>query len=140
MANFSNLEPSAFRTQLESLDTQVQDLDTAVSNLDLTVLEINNQNGSYIAVLADAGKVVRVDSAGAADFTVPPAASVAYPVGSIIKVRQAGAGLVTIVQGSGVTVHIKSGFTLSLSGQYAEVTLHKVAADTWEAVGDFATL
>lgn len=101
---------------------------------DLVKVDISAQTGSYTTVLADAGKVVRVNSATAVTVTVPPASSVAYVTGTIIGVRQAGAGQVTVAAGSGVTINTAE--TLVLQGQWSEVSLHYVGSDVWDLAGD----
>ena len=103
-----------------------------------TTVDINTETASYTLVADDAGKVVRMNAGTAVNLTVPAEASVNYDVGTVIGVRQVGAGTVTVVEDTGVTVNIESGLDLDLRGQYAEVSLHKVGADTWEAVGGFA--
>ena len=103
-----------------------------------TTVAINTETASHTLVADDAGKVVRMNSGSAANLTVPAEASVNYDVGTVIGVRQVGAGTVTVVEDTGVTVNIEAGLDLDLRGQYAEVSLHKVGADTWEAVGGFA--
>ena len=101
-----------------------------------TTVAINSQASNYTTVADDAGKVIRATDA--ADITIPAEASVDYPVGTVIGVRSATVNTVTVVEDTGVTVNIEAGLTLDLRGQYAEVSLHKVGADTWEAVGGFA--
>jgi hypothetical protein len=103
-----------------------------------TTVEINTETASYTLVADDAGKVVRMNAGSAVNLTVPAEASVDYDVGTVIEVRQVGAGTVTVVEDTGVTVNIESGLTLDLRGQYASVSLHKVGSDTWEAAGGFA--
>ena len=103
-----------------------------------TTVDINTETSSYTLVLADAGKVVRMNSGTAVDLTVPAEASVDFPLATIIEVRQVGEGTVTVVEDTGVTVNIEAGLTLDLRGQYASVSLHKVGADTWDGVGGFA--
>jgi hypothetical protein len=103
-----------------------------------TTVAINTETASYTLVADDAGKVVRMNSGSAVNLTVPEEASVDFPVGTVVEVRQVGAGTVTIVEDSGVTVNIEAGLTLDLRGQYASVSLHKVGSDVWEAVGGFA--
>jgi hypothetical protein len=94
----------------------------------------NNQTASYTLVLADAGKVVEVNNASAVNLTVPPNSSVAFPVGTVVEVWQQGAGQVTIVAGSGVTIRTPS--TLILRAQYSSVSLRKRATDEWVLAGD----
>jgi hypothetical protein len=101
------------------------------------VLTLNTQTGSYTLVLTDAGKLVGMNVAGANNLTVPPNSSVAFPTGTTILLRQAGAGQTTVVAGAGVTVSAR-GAALKLAAQFAYATLAKVAIDTWELTGDIA--
>jgi hypothetical protein len=99
------------------------------------LLTINNQTGtSYTLVLADALKYIRMNNASASTLTVPPNASVAIPVGSTCHVRQVGAGQVTLVAGSGVTLNTPE--TLKLRATGAIVSLTKVATNEWDVYGD----
>ncbi|MGF1631973.1 MAG: hypothetical protein ACFCUT_21055 [Kiloniellaceae bacterium] len=85
-------------------------------------------------VAADADRYVRYTSGSAVTATVPPNASVAYAVGTKIHVHQAGAGKVTLAEGSGVTVNTPQ--TLALRAQHSTVTLVKVATNEWDLMGD----
>jgi hypothetical protein len=103
------------------------------------VVELNSQTGtSYTLVLADSGRYIRHSNASPSTVTVPPNSSVAFPVGTQLHVRQAGAGQVTLVQGSGVTLVPPFGGTLALAGQGATVSLVKVATNTWDVLGQVA--
>ncbi|KPJ66514.1 MAG: hypothetical protein AMJ43_07730, partial [Coxiella sp. DG_40] len=88
--------------------------------------------------LSDAGEYIRFTSGSAVTATVPPNSSVAFPTGSEIEIFQAGAGQVTIAEGSGVTVNSKDSL-LKLSGQYSAVCLKKVATDEWDLIGDLTS-
>lgn len=101
-------------------------------------LTINTQNANYTLVLADRGKCVRKDDAGAYTWTIPPNSSVAFPVGVMITLRNANAtGAVTIARGSGVTLR-KAGSgtdanaTLAVWGM---ATLLKEGTDSWVISG-----
>lgn len=97
---------------------------------------VSSQSGtSYTAVLADANTFVRFTNASAISFTIPPNSSVAFPVGTVIEVEQAGAGALSFVAGSGVTLNSRSS-DLTLAGQYAVAFAKKVATDTWTVNGD----
>lgn len=100
------------------------------------LIGINTQTASYTGVLGDKFKLVRMNSGSSNNFTVPTNASVAYPVGTAITVRQVGAGTTTIVASGGVTITTPS--TLALRTQYSTVQLVKVATDTWDLMGDVA--
>ncbi len=93
--------------------------------------QVNDQSGtSYTAVLADAGKTVRMSNAAANTFTIPPNSSVAYKIGARIWVTQIGVGTTTIVEGSGVTINKAT--NLILGTQWQPVSLLKVAVNTWD--------
>lgn len=100
---------------------------------------INPQTGTtYTLVLGDKGKVVEMNNASANTLTVPPNASVAFPVNSWVDVAQFGAGQTTIAAGSGVTIR-SSGGKLKLTGQYSGATLIKRGTNEWILIGDIAT-
>lgn len=102
------------------------------------VAGINTQTDSYTLVLGDAGKVVEMNKATAVNLTVPPNSSVAFPTNTMIDISQYGAGQVTIVAGSGVTIR-SSGSKLKLTGQYSGATLYKRGTDEWVLVGDLSS-
>lgn len=103
-----------------------------------TALAINTQGGAYTPALTDAGALVRMASGAPVAFTVPPDADVAFPVGSVIQVRQAGGGQVTFVAAAGVTIN--SAETLKLRKQGSTGALIKIAANTWDLTGDLELL
>lgn len=90
---------------------------------------------TYTLVLADAGKEKETTNAAAVTITVPTNASVAFPTGTIIGFCQYGAGQVTLVGASGVTLNARGG-TLKSAGQYAEFQIRKRATDEWIPSGD----
>lgn len=91
---------------------------------------INNQTGTtYTAVLSDAGKMLRCSNSSAIALTLPTGT---YTVGDVIMVRQVGAGQITA---SGGTISPTSPKTRA---QGSVMSLHYVAADTWDASGDLA--
>jgi hypothetical protein len=99
-----------------------------------TEIEINTQAGAYTLVLSDSGKYVRMTSATAVNLTVPTNASVAFPVGTIVQVRQAGAGQITLVASGGVTVNTAE--TLKLRKNGSTAALVKISTDGWDLTGD----
>lgn len=100
----------------------------AKENLSVTV---NAQTDDYPLVLTDAGKLVTMDKATANTLTVPLNATVAFPVGTRIGVRQLGAGATSIAATGGVTITQRSGtLVIGTAGRYA--SLFKTATDAWE--------
>lgn len=108
-----------------------------------TTITTNAQSGTtYTLVLGDAGQCVEMTNAAQNLLTIPPNASVNFPVGTVLIVRQQGTGMTTIVGGAGVTLR-----TSSLSGspssvnirtQYATVNLHQRTTDEWCVDGNLA--
>lgn len=98
---------------------------------------INSQSDSYTLVLTDAGKLIKMTKATASNLTVPPNSSVAFPTGTEIEILEYGAGQVTIVAGSGVTLR-SAGSALKIAAQYASVSLKCIAQDEWLLVGYLA--
>ncbi|QGJ95822.1 minor tail protein [Gordonia phage EMoore] len=97
-------------------------------------ITVNAQTGAYALVLADANKAVEVSSATAVNLTIPTDAAVAFPVGTVIEVDQLGAGKVTIVGASGVTV--QAPVTPTTRAQFSAVVLRKRGANLWLVTGD----
>lgn len=58
--------------------------------------------------------------------------------GNAVLVYQAGAAGIQVVPASGVTLHVRSGLTAVLSGQYAVATVIRRSADVWFIAGDLS--
>lgn len=101
-------------------------------------LAINTQNANYTLVLADRGKCVLKNNTTAYTWTIPPNSSVAFPVGTMITLRNANAtGAVTIARGSGVALRkagsgTNANATLAVWGM---ATLLKEGTDSWVISG-----
>jgi uncharacterized protein YqgV (UPF0045/DUF77 family) len=97
---------------------------------------VSTQAGSaYTAVLADANTYIRFTNAGAVVFTIPANSAVAYPIGTVIEVEQAGAGGLTVAGAGGVSL-LSRGSDFTLAGQNAVAAVRKVGTDTWVLAGD----
>lgn len=86
----------------------------------------------------DLGRIVRMDSGSANTYTIPPngtfGTSSWFDEGEYIILSQEGAGLTTMVAGTGVTIQSLAGLT-SL-GQYAYFGVQKQpGANIWRAFG-----
>ena len=77
---------------------------------------------------------MRYTNAAAVTATVPPNASVAFNTGTVITMRQAGAGQVTLAAGAGVTLN----GDLKTAAQHASIQIIKVGADVWDVTGGVA--
>lgn len=90
---------------------------------------------NYALVLTD--RHVRATKAdGAQTITVPTNATVAFEVGTRVRIEATTAQVVTIAAAGGVTIRKLATKGLTVVGQYGVVTLEKVAANEWIASGD----
>lgn len=98
---------------------------------------VNPQTGTtYTLGLADADRAVHCANAAAITVTVPTNASVAFPVGTVLTIRQTGAGQVTVAPAGGVTLRAYGG--AKTAGQWAATGLHKIGTDEWALDGGVA--
>lgn len=133
------------RTPVTILTTLIQDAQAAgsinpqdIRDLFASVLSVepNTQTGSYTLTLNDIWEGLVMNSASAVNVTVPPNSSVAFQVGATIPWYGQGAGLITFVQGAGVTIERRAGATLVSAAQGASGGLWQRAANTWVLSGD----
>jgi hypothetical protein len=92
-------------------------------------------SGNYTVSYPDGfGAAHEMTSGSASNFTIQSAATMGFgalPIGTVLEVYQAGAGTVTVVAGSGVTL---DGSTLTTSGQWKRLTIRQRAVDEWVVV------
>jgi len=102
---------------------------------------VNSQDATYTLVLTDSGKTVLHTSASTHTWTIPPNASVAYPVGTIIVLANTGSGAVTVSRGSGVALRIAGTATdknMTLA-QHGIASLFKLDTNNWYISGTGVT-
>ena len=94
----------------------------------------NAQTGDYTLVLADKGKVLRINSATNRTVTIPLNSSVAFPIDTEIAILRYGTGTVSISPTSGVTLNSVSS-NRKVKDRYGSVALKKIGTDEWVLVG-----
>jgi ribulose bisphosphate carboxylase small subunit len=100
----------------------------------------NTQGGTaYTLAIDDAGKVVRCNFATAGVLTIPAESSVAFPIGTVISIRQAHDGQVTVTPAGSVVLNIPTGAVAKTRVKGSVLMIHKVLSDTWDLTGDLAT-
>ncbi len=126
--------------QSDSTDVSIgADVDVTGSvKYDWTITD--DATASYTLVLADRGTVRTMSSGSANTLTIPANASVAFPIGTMIRVIQIGAGTTSITGDTGVTLNGVSAGSGDVSAQWDEVRLYKVATDEWYATGDIGAV
>jgi hypothetical protein len=102
---------------------------------------INAQTGTtYTLALTDGGREVTMDNGSSNTVTIPAEASIAFPVGTRVIVRQIGSGVTTVDGDTGVTVNGVSGGGAAILARYQGVSLLKVGSDTWIMSGSHGTV
>jgi hypothetical protein len=137
-ARFPATLPAASGANLTSLPAA--NLTGTVSGARLTPT-INAQTGtSYTLALVDEQAVVTMSNASANVLTIPTNASVAYPTGTIIEIRQIAAGVTSIEGDTGVTLNGVSAGSGDIVARWQGVSLLKTATDTWIVSGAIGTV
>ena len=113
--------------------TNVDNTSDATVITEARKVSITSKSASWTFSLAE-GDYYRSTGASDVNATVPPNASVAYPVGTVITIRQAGNGVVTLVAGSGVTLN----GDLKTAGQDKNISAVKLDTNLWDIVGGVA--
>ena len=102
-------------------------------------IPLNAQTGTtYTLAVGDAGELVTLANASAITLTVPTNASVPFAIGTQITITRAGAGALTVVGDTGVTVNSADGF-LKLRTQWSSGTLIKTNTNSWILIGDLSS-
>jgi hypothetical protein len=100
-----------------------------------TIVSFNQQTGtSYTLVLSDKDKMVELSNASAITLTVPTNSAQEFPIGADVSILQTGAGRITVVPASGVTLN----FTPSnqTRATWSSASLIKRDTNTWVLIGD----
>jgi hypothetical protein len=103
----------------------------AVATINRQVASLVTKSANFTFALSEAGAYIRYTGSGTITATVPAALTTDFPPGTIITIRQAGAGVVTVSGSIGVTLN---GYA-NTAGQNKSLQIIKVGNDTWDIVG-----
>ena len=106
--------------------------DQDLSGLATKNLTLDRKTASYTLVAGDNNKLIEMNVATANNVTINNSV---FTAGNQILVSQYGAGQVTFVAGSGVTLRSPSG-KLKLTGQYSLATIIAISASEFYISGD----
>jgi hypothetical protein len=109
--------------------------DAAVTSPKLAAPTLTAKTDSFTLALVDANCTMQCNKATAMTLTVPTS-SIAFANGAVVTVVNYGAGQVTIVGDTGVTVRSANG--LKLRVQYSVASLIKISDTEWVLTGDTA--
>ena len=111
----------------------------AVSVSDSTQRTIANISGtSYTPVISDAGKALTFSSSSNITLTISSDSTTNYNIGQTLLIIQKGSGVVTVSNGSGVTINSKNNYKKT-AGQFSEARLLKTASNEWLLSGDLSS-
>lgn len=99
---------------------------------------INTQTLQYTLVVGDNYKLVELNFSSGNNVIIPTNAAQPFPIGTQIILSQYGAGQVTVVPDTGVTLRSSGGKTKT-AAQYAMATLIKRGTNEWYLAGDLTT-
>lgn len=116
----------------EWADEEFRAIERTMASMNLTVATVSST--SYTFGFRDKDRIIKFTSGSAVTATVPTLANSPYRIGNTIHFTQWGAGQVTVVGDTGVTVRSRIG--LKSAGQYAVCSLIKIDSNEWVMTGD----
>lgn len=104
------------------------------------VTEVNPFTDDHTLALTDSENIVEIDKATANVLTIPLNSSVAFPIGTIITITQAGVGTTSITAATSVTLNGVSAGSGDMTGEFAGVSLYKSETDVWIVQGSIGAV
>jgi nitrogen fixation protein len=101
-------------------------------------LTIDTKTVQYTLVTGDNSKFIELNFSGGNNIIIPTNTAQPFPIGAQIILSQYGAGQVTVVPDTGVTLRSSGGKTKT-AAQYAMATLIKRGTNEWYLAGDLTT-
>ena len=98
---------------------------------------LNHQTASYTATVEDNGKDIQISSSVAETLTIPAQINAAFPEKAFFFVTRAGAGTLTLIPGSNVTL-LSAGGRLKIAEQYGTALLRKLSENVWLVTGNLS--
>lgn len=95
---------------------------------------MSTQTANYQLASTDINTTILCSHATGINITVPADATDDLDDGFVVDLVQSGAGQITVVADTGVTINTPE--TLLSAKQWATISLIKVAADTWVLSGN----
>jgi parallel beta-helix repeat protein len=128
--------PTVSITELGYLDGVTSAIQTQLTSkvAKLVTDTLRVTDATYTLALTDAGKTIRAYRTTWQRITVPLNSTAAFPIGTVITVKQDGAGIVKFLPASGVIFKAPLD-SITMNTRYSWVQLIKQATDKWEFVG-----
>lgn len=107
----------------------------AVAATSAPPLASSTETSDFTLDISHYWSVIECDTTTTIEVTVPPNSSVAFPIGTMIKLVTADTGVVEVIEGLGVTVNSLDNL-LGIASPFGAAWLTKTATDTWYLDGD----
>jgi hypothetical protein len=95
---------------------------------------------TYSPVLSDANGYKRIDHTLPVNLVIQPDSIVDFPVGTTLAFEQANEGVISYVQGAGVTINRDQACEAKSNGRYTVQQMVKVAVNMWTLYGNLKVL
>lgn len=116
--------------------TGLQDSITALST-GSPIVDITTSTATLS--MTHVGKFIRCINSAAQTITIPAQETVAWPANTQIEGAQLGAGVVSFVGASGVTLRVNSKMRASTDGQYSAWGLKRIGVNEWLLFGQMGS-
>lgn len=132
----SNAQKNSDITKSEIEDKLTGDINSHGHNADREkaqseVKSIVVKTGNFTLSLVEGGAYIRSTATSGITCTVPANSSVAFPLGTVITIRQAASGQVTCIGAAGVTLNGRT----KTSDIHRSIQVTKVDTNTWDVEG-----
>jgi hypothetical protein len=132
--NAKNIVEYINDTHLPEVQAEFDAKQAIIDTKENALISFVDDTASRTLALTDAGKKLRAThTTEPINYTVPPNADVAFPIGTWIIIEMTGAAQVAVVAGSGVT--IKPASKLKVNGRDTSAVLLKENTDIWSWQG-----
>lgn len=123
-------------TDLLLIDHNGSTYNTEVGSL-FGAAKIQSQTGTtYTIVLEDTGSHITFSNSAPINLLVPTNSVATFPIGSQMIISQIGTGQVTVAAVTPGTTSVNGNNGTRTAGQYAIISLIKIATDSWIIGGD----
>jgi hypothetical protein len=104
--------------------------------IDNNRITVSTVTDDYTLALGDEGSLIHMNSGDAKTISIPTNATVAFAIGTQIRVSRKGAGSTTISASDGGTTTVNSASgNNQINAQHAVATIVKVGTDEWVLFG-----
>lgn len=99
---------------------------------------VSQKTATYTLTASDVGKIITMSNTASMFIYVPTDAAESWPVGASVDIYVINTGMVTVAAVTPGTTSVNGTPSLVTRARWSALTLTKIAANSWVAVGDLA--